>query len=77
MVVFWWMRWRDVGCGTLSSPHERHIGFDSSYDTVRRAFVLEREFFAFGSLVFFSEHYKMSDGKHSDNNKTSCSENYI
>ena len=31
MVVFWWMRWRDVGC--CSSLHERHISFDLSSDT--------------------------------------------
>ena len=30
MVVFSWMRWRDVGCGSL---HVRHIGFDLSYGT--------------------------------------------
>ena len=35
VVVFWWMRWKVVGCGTLKM---RHIGFDSSYDC--RAFVL-------------------------------------
>ena len=35
VVVFWWMRWRDVG---FSSLHERHISLDLSYDTAALLF---------------------------------------
>ena len=31
MLFFWWMRWKDVGCGNLHVV--RNIGFDLSYDT--------------------------------------------
>ena len=35
MVVFWWMRWRDVGCSSL---HERHISSNLSDDTAALLF---------------------------------------
>ena len=35
VVVFWWTRWRDVGC---SSIHVRHISFDLSWDTAALLF---------------------------------------
>ena len=30
MLVLWWVRWRDVSCGSL---HVCHIVFGTSYDT--------------------------------------------
>ena len=33
VVIFWWVRRRDVGC-INSSLHERHTSFDLSYDTI-------------------------------------------
>ena len=35
MVGFWWMKWMDVGCGSL---HVRYIGFDLSHDTAALVF---------------------------------------
>ena len=54
MVVFWWMRWRDVVCGSL---HERHIGFDLSYDT---AALLSWRVLHF-LLVFFQNNTTLSE----------------
>ena len=48
MVVFWWVRWRGVGC-INSSLHERHISFDLSYDTAALLFL---RFFHFLSVFF-------------------------
>ena len=39
-MFFWWMRWRDVGCGGIVSMYEcvRHIVLDLSYDTAALLF---------------------------------------
>ena len=63
MVVFLWMRWRDVGCSSL---HERHISFDFSYGGTNycRAVVLERVLHLFSVSLFLEQPYTLSDGKH-------------
>ena len=41
--MFWWMKWRDVSCGSLD---ERHISSDLPYDA---AAFCSGEFFTFCS----------------------------
>ena len=67
VVVFWWMRWKDFGCGSL---HERHISFDLSYIILPRFCSGELHFLLL--IVFFwnnTDCYTLlSDGKHNNNN---------
>ena len=66
MVVFWWTRWRDVGCSSL---HERHISSDLSYRIYTAALLFWRVIYFLLIIKYIVVYYNNTIYTFSEGNK--------